>query len=424
MLCAITKRFNLDPARVLAVSACLLIWLNVSCVPPRALTAPTATSGAFLETATIEEATDLPTVEATQATVPQASPFGTPIASNIDRDGAASFQPVRFTVRYDAAIENLPAGLYVLNVSVDRGAGIEAVAYTDVLGDSAGSIVAIGEIVRAYRVFFDGEDAWLLAGFPTTNVRYLINLSDKSAATFQVCLEGWDTPSPSGKWLATICTPSDRPQPGQVTIELISLRNREMILLEIPSHSGRRNARNSIFWVTEDSFIASVGPQDEPCLVRIDQHAMQCAVALLDKPVVVVSSDWILVQPSVVEAQRAEIISLDCFRHSADCIPIAEIASEELGAAVFQWSPDGERLGVEFGNILGSIHSRIGFYDTTSWQYHELAELPPNHGIVGWCPDGLCMVVSGETTYLVNLDGKVIDLALELSDPIGLIQIP
>jgi hypothetical protein len=34
------------------------------------------------------------------------------------------------------------------------------------------------------------------------------------------------------------------------------------------------------------------------------------------------------------------------------------------------------------------------------------------------------MVVSGETTYLVNLDGKVIDLALELSDPIGLIQIP
>ena len=424
MLCAITKRFNLDPARVLAVSACLLISLNVSCVPPRTQTAPTATSGAFLETATIAEPSPLPTMEAPQATVPGASPFGTPIASTIDRDGAASFQPVKFAVRYDAAIEQLPGGLYVLNVLVDRSAGIEAVAYSEVLGDSTGSMVSIGEIVRAYRVFFDGENTWLLAGFPTTNERSLIDLSDKSAATFHVCLEGWDTPSPSGNSLATICTPPDQPQPGQVAIELISLRNRGRVLLEIPSHSGRRNASNSIFWVTEESFIASVGPQDEPCLVRVDQQAMLCAVALLGKPIVVVSSDWIVVQPSVAEAQRVEVVSLDCFSRSADCVPVAEIASEELGAALFQWSPNGERLGVEFGVMLGSTSTRIGFYDTSGWQYHELAEFPPDHGIVGWCPDALCLVVSGEATYLVNLDGKVTNLALELSDPIAVIRVP
>jgi hypothetical protein len=327
-------------------------------------------------------------------------------------------------VDYAAAIEDLPAGLYVLDRSVERSTDTEELAFIELLGDSRVSLAAIGHMIRADRLFFDGENTWLLAGYPTTRERYLIDFSTKSAFAFRVCVERWNSPSPSGKWLAIICTPSDEPQPGHVTIELISLRNRERFLLEIPSHSGRRNASNMTFWVTEDSFIASLGQQDEPCLVRIDEQAMSCAVALLGKPFVAVSVDWMVVQPSVAESQRMEVISLDCFDHSADCFPIAEIASEELGAALFEWSPDGEKLGVEFGVMLGATSTRIGFYDTTNWQYHELAELPRDHGIVGWCPNGQCLVASGEDSYLIELDGTVTKLSLSFSDPIAVVQVP
>ena len=413
-----TSRSGFSLRRSAAAWACLVIWLTVSCVPGSTPSAPTDPSITSTDTATIPDPTP------NQVTVSPTASLGTQITLSVDQSGSAAFQPVDISAKYEAAMEGLPDGVYVLDRSVDGSAGTEELDFVEVLGDSRGSLVAIGQIVRADRLYFDGKETWALAGYPTSTTRYVIGLSERSATTFQVCLEGWDTPSPAGNWLATICTPPDQAQPGSVSIELISLRSRERSLLEIQSHSDRRNADNSIFWVTEDSFIASVGLQDEPCLVRIEEQSMSCAIDLLGKPILAVSSEWMVVRPSVVEAQRIEVISVGCFTNSAECTPVAEIASEELGAALFEWSPNGEKLGVEFGVMLGSTRTRIGFYDATDWDYHELAELPPDHGIVGWCPDGHCMLVSGEATYLVDLDGNITDLGLVLSDPIGLIRVP
>jgi hypothetical protein len=382
---------------------------------------PVAPSVAVMPTLT---ATAEETPEPSTTVAPTPSPFGTQIALVVPTQGESVFEPLAVAIEYAQGMENLSSGLYLIDRILDTQEGTERLEFLEVETGRRGLLIEIGTFLRADSVFFDGTRTWVLGGYPTTRDRFVIDLSREIANAFEVCTEGWDRASPKGERLAVICTEPGETQGGKVVGEVISLLNGELTTFELPSHPGTRRADNFIYWVSEESFIASAGLEEEPCLVNLADKVMRCSLSLRGKPILAVSPDWVVARPSRGNTQAIEIFSMSCFLRLSRCEPVASISSQELSSSVFHWSPDGSMLGVESGLFMGSAATEVGYYDAATWTYHDLGDFPPNSGIVGWCPDTPCMILSGQSTYLVQVDDGTKLLPHALADPIAVLQVP
>jgi hypothetical protein len=406
-----------------AIVICFLILVSASCSKPKV--EATSTSIEVTQPSIVPTlATKISEPNFTQTSEPAVIPFGTPIGIDEISQPGSAFETVDILARIENAFQDLPVGIYVIDRRVDAGDRIEELRYADIHSDFEGTMLSIEELIRANNIYFNGIKTWLLAGYPTTKERYLLDLSQQRVVKFEVCIEGWDVPSSSGQWMATICTEPGEKQDGEVVVELISLEDEIIYQLRLPSHDDIRYADNFIHWVSEDTFIGLVGIDEEPCLIDITKKGMVCSLVLKDHPILAVSSDYLLTQRSNVIPYAFDIYSNDCFLQPSSCEPIFSFENEEFSSALFLWSPDGNYLAVETGKSLTSTKTTIAYFDLKSWAYYTLTGFPRDYGIVDWCPDSSCMVVSGEYSYVVGIDGQVEQLSYDLNNPIAVIEVP
>ncbi|KPK93498.1 MAG: hypothetical protein AMJ88_07325 [Anaerolineae bacterium SM23_ 63] len=379
----------------------------------------------------VTQTSDLPPKEtqtseptSTQTLEPTSIPYGTPVGITESSQTKSIFETVDIPARVEESVEDLPAGIYVIDRRVNAEDRIEELHYAAIQSDSEGVLLSIEDLIRVNKIFFDGTYSWLLAGYPTTKDRYVYDLSQQQIVKYKVCVEGWDAPSLSGKWVVTLCTEPGERQDGEVVAELISLEDGMLSILGLPSHDDIRYTDNFIHWISEDTFIGLVGIDDEPCLIDITRNGMVCSLELKDHPILAVSPDYLLTQQSSVIPYAFNIYSVDCFTTPSECEPIFSFENEEYSSALFMWSPDRNKLAVETGKSLTATKTTIQYFDSASWTLYTLAEFPRDYGIVDWCPDSSCLVVSGEFTYIVGIDGQVDQLPYVLSHPIAVIEVP
>lgn len=390
---------------------------------------PSSRSTPSPQLTTIEEPTESESVPST--TIPTPQVIGTPLDARPVAEGASLFTDIEFPVRSHDALDSLPSGMYFLESSADSDASTELLAYVSAQSGERGLLQEAGEIVFFRKAYLHDGAARILAGSPFISRFHVFIPSLGTAKAFDRCQDRRPVGlSPSGGWMATICTPVDEPHGGTVVVEVISLIDGTATEILVNTESDRRFGSDFIHWVADESFVASLGPNDEPCLLDLADHGMRCAPGLAGKEVA--SSDghgrWLLVyrrdgsDPRYWNAQ--DVYSFDCFNPSSSCDPVAQFDEEFASNTLMYWSPDATKLAVDSGDRLTSSTARFGYFGTDDWSFHELAVLSSDHVFFDWCPDGTCMVIVGDPTYLLYLDGTLEELPVELTSPIQLIKIP
>ena len=350
--------------------------------------------------------------------------FGIPIIRMEMAQGSSLFQPLSVPVTYGTALEDLSPGLYVIEMDSDTRS--EELRYASVDTEQEGRLLLVNDHVYLKWIFYSMGKTRILGGYPRTDSRYLFDLSRQQSFQVPVCPEGSPEPSPSGLWLTTMCIVYGETQEGKVEVEVISLEDGTGFYLEIPSHSRKRYASNDIHWISNERFIAHVGPNDEPCLISIPDLGMRCAPALKDKPILSVSANLLAVRRSRGQIWIIDIHHMECFGDNKKCDPIVTFDDDFLGSSLLNWAPSEAMLGLVSSAGLGSGPTKIGYYDTATWQYHQLVEIPGDYLFVDWCPDSTCVVVrkNAETSgYIIFLDGRLKPLMPD-GFPLELIELP
>jgi len=360
---------------------------------------------------------------------PTQNPFGTQIGSTLTVPEESLFEPFDAHQTYYALFENLPPGLYLVDRVVGRDNNSEELLYVSIRNSNRGHLLSIEDLVEFLylkRVFFDHGETRILGGYPGTASRYLFDLSDQVTSQFTICNEGLDELNPSGRFLATICNESGQVQSGKIFIEILSFDDETGFTLEIPSHSDKRYASNRIHWVGDDNFIAHVGLNEEPCLINISDLGMRCAPELEGKPLLSISplGTYLLTNRSTGYTWIKDIHRIDCFLDQSKCDPIVTLDDERTGSSSLYWSPDETMLAVDFGDHLTSTTAEIGYYDTETWTYHQVAIFPRSSGFFEWCPDSSCMIIVGDPSYILYLDGTREEIPHDLNNPIAVIEVP
>jgi hypothetical protein len=369
------------------------------------------------------------TATTTRTPSPTLEPFGTQIGSTPIALEGDIFIPFHVDATYHSKIESLPTGVYIIDRTVSRDTDIEDISYVSISDLNRGLLIRINkkdEFLHLRRVIYNQRETRVLGGYPGRTSRYLVNLSGKEAFQFTICNDGLDELNPSGHFLATMCTESGQVQSGSISIEIISLDDGTSLSLELPSHSKTRYASNRLYWVGDDHFIAHVGMDEEPCLINLPDLGMLCAPGLDEKPLLSVSplGTYLLTNRSIGATWIKDIHLLDCFTDQMKCDPIVTLDDDRTGLSSLYWSPDETMLAADVGDHLTSTTAEIGFYDTETWTYHYVSAFPRSSGFFEWCPDSSCMIILGDPSYILYLDGTRQEIPHDFTHPIALIEVP
>jgi hypothetical protein len=118
---------------------------------------------------------------------------------------------------------------------------------------------------------------------------------------------------------------------------------------------------------------------------------------------------------------EAVLIPQVCLIPGEDCQPKIELDQVE-GFLVA--SPEKTLVGWTTGVGLTG-YTKFGYYDTTTWESKEIAEIEGNFNIDVWCPDASCLIIYTDefyTRYRLDLDGTLTPLPYE--KVIGSFSIP
>lgn len=405
--------------------ALIIITLSACSKPPRLFPSEKPTD-TYVIPSPRSTSTSTPTSIASSTYTPTGKPCGTRIASTTIDQGDSVFIPVDILLRFEASLTGLSQDLFVIDITTDTENRIETFQYLSAYESNRGNLLSLGDFINPDRIFFDGNETWIFGGFPTTNIRYVLYPSKQSVYKFSVCTQGWDEPSPLGQWVGSICTEPGLKQEGLVVVELISLADGRKYQLEIPSHEDIRYANNFIHWVSEDSFIGLLGYEEEPCLVLVPDLGMRCAPELLGKPILTISplGTYLLTNRSRGYSWIKDIHLIECFQDRMKCDPIATLDDKYTSSDMMYWSPDETMLAVDFGDHLTSTTAEIGYYDTEKWTYHQVGVFPRSSGFFEWCPDSSCMIIVGDPSYILYLDGTREEIPHDLNHPIAVIEVP
>ena len=169
-----------------------------------------------------------------------------------------------------------------------------------------------------------------------------------------------------------------------------------------------------------------MGLNEEPCLVSIPKLGMLCAPELVEKPLLSVSplGTYLLTNRAIGATWIKDIHLIDCFTDQSKCDPIVTLDDERTGLSSLHWSPDETMLAADVGDHLTSTTAEIGYYDTETWTYHPVSIFPRSSGFFEWCPDNSCMIIVGDPSYILYLDGTRQEIPHDLTHPIALIEVP
>jgi hypothetical protein len=153
---------------------------------------------------------------------------------------------------------------------------------------------------------------------------------------------------------------------------------------------------------------------------------MLCAPELVEKPLLSVSplGTYLLANRAIGATWIKDIHRVDCFTDQSQCDPVVTLDDERTGSSSLYWSPDETMLAVDFGDHLTSTTAEIGYYDTETWTYHQVSIFPRSSGFFDWCPDSSCMIIVGDPSYILYLDGTRQEIPHDLNHPIALIEVP
>jgi len=364
----------------------------------------------------------------TQTLSPTVKPFGTPIERMTWPENGSLSQKVDIQINFGTSIDDLNPGSYIFYQDIDT----KALNYVSFDGSISGSMFSFEPPYDVYT-FSTGKISTRIVGrFDIGVTRYIVDLARQSVLKLDpLCSEFLSVPSPAGKWLAIICTVPTGDQEGKIEIEIVSLENGVGFHLIIPFREGRRYAGNQILWVSDDSFIAHIGLEEEPCLASISKQGIRCASQLEGKEIVDVSplGTWLIMlrrdrfNPKYWSAK--DIYSLGCFESEQICEPVVELENEIDLEGLFYWSPDETMLGVVSGAGLSSASTKVGYYDTETWTWNLLETFEGDYIFVDWCPDNLCMMVrknGASSGHILYLDHRVEIFNDGL--PIQIIEVP
>jgi hypothetical protein len=271
----------------------------------------------------------------------------------------------------------------------------------------------------------------VIAGSPHLATRFVIDLTAREAYEFEACHDGRPVmPSPQGHWLVTICSQVGEDHGGTVQVQVVSLFSGEEIELNLAANGTKRFGSDFVYWVTEDLFVAHLGPDEEPCLISLPDKGIRCAQSLAGTEISspAPGGNWLLVyRRDRIDAEywnAQDVYSLECFETQVICEPVAVFDDEFASNTSMRWSPDAARLAVDSGHPLSSPTAKFGYFDTDSWAFHELAVLPRASHLFGWCPDSSCLIILGEPSYLAYLDGRLEQLPVVPLSPIAVVEVP
>jgi len=349
------------------------------------------------------------------------NPFGTPISSVKWPEEGDLTQPVDIQVNFGDSLSVLPSGSYLLY----KDPTTRGLHYTSLDGSIQGMLFAF-EPLYSVATFLRGRITSRVVGLFELGVttRYVVDLTRQTILKLNpLCHEAVGFPSPIGKLMAGICTQRRIQLDGEIVIEIVSLENGESYHLVLPFEEDIRYKSNLVDWVTDESFIALVGPGEAPCLVSIPDLGMCCVTALKDKRILAISENWLVVRRSEGNNWILEIFPMSCFHEKGACEPIT-LELETISSTRFRWSPDGTMLALDEGNHLTSTTAKIGYYDTATWTYNEVGVFSRDYGLLDWCPDSTCMLIVGEPSYIAYLDGRMEQLYFNPDHPLAVIEIP
>jgi hypothetical protein len=368
---------------------------------------------------------------ATQESTASTEPIDTlrPSPSPDQRDSI--FQPVGFQVEFEGTLEDLSSGLYFLEDMPDSATRTERLRYLNASTGQRGLLVATEELVFFQTASVEERSSLVIAGSPHLATRFVIDLTAREAYEFEACHDGRPVmPSPQGHWLVTMCSQVGEDHGGTVQVQVVSLVSGEEIELNLAANATKRFGSDFVYWVTEDSFVAHLGPDEEPCLISLPGGEMRCAPSLAGKEISspAPGGNWLLVyRRDRIDAEfwnAQDVYSFECFKPQAMCEPLAVFDDEFASDTSMRWSPDATRLAVDSGHPLSSPTAKFGYFDTDSWAFHELAVLPRASHLFGWCPDSSCLIILGEPSYLAYLDGRLEQLPVVPLSPIAVVEVP
>jgi hypothetical protein len=396
-----------------------MICILSSCNEPALETTLAETVTATKSATIVPSLTPKPSETQTPSITP--NPFGTPISSVKWPEEGDLTQPVDIQVNFGESLNDLPSGSYLLY----KDPTTRGLHYTSLDGSHQGMLFAF-DPPYSVATFRRGKiTSHVIGVFELgVNTRYVIDLTRQTVMKFNpLCHEAVGSPSPNGELMAGICNERRIQLDGEIVIEIVSLENGENSHLILPFEEDKRYESNLVDWVTDECFIALVGPGEAPCLISIPELGMRCVTALEDKPILAISEDWLLVRKSEGNSRILEIFPMSCFHDKDACEPVT-LELESISSTRFRWSPDGTMLALDEGNQLTSTTAKIGYYDTATWMYHEIGVFSRDYGLLDWCPDSTCMLIVGEPSYIAYLDGSIERLKFNPDHPLALIAIP
>ncbi len=399
-----------------------------SCTPPATkmpstdTPSPSHTATSQLSSTPSQSAT--PTVSPTATFTPTSTstPFGTQIGIVPWPEEGSLLQPVDIQVNFGTSLDDLPSGPYLLYQDPEN----RGLDYSSFDGSIQGSLFAL-EPPYSVATFSKGRISPIIVGSFERGIhtRYAIDMKSQCVLKLGPLCNGIiGFPSPNGQWMAGLCQRyGDRPE-GKLIIELISLENGSAYHLDISTNIEKIYAHNYIPWVTDDSFIALFGPEEEPCLVSIPDLGMRCVTSLNDKRFLAISPDWLVVEDRENGLLIANILPIACFHDSQECKPAFTIDNVAINFTRFKISPDGSMIALDSSYQRTSTTSEIGYYDTETWTYHKIGVFARDYGLFGWCPDSSCMLIVGETYYLAYPDGRIERMPINPDYPLAIIEVP
>ncbi len=333
------------------------------------------------------------------------------------------FQPADIRVIFDTSLDDLRPGTYILYQDGDKG----GVGYSSIDGTLRGSFFTFEYPFAITINTNSGVTPRLVGQSERGTTYYVIDLRGQEVQKLTpLCTKHLPYLSPSGASLAQICTPESRQLEGSLELEVTSLDHGTTVHLVIEPRSGRRFSGGKITWLDDNHFIAEIGPDEEPCLVSLANQAMRCA-PLIRNELVDVSprGTWLRTGVSPQNTAMQEIYLLECFDNSARCYPVVTGLGDFDFPEEMYWSPDESKLAVlTMRDGLLEDPTEVGYYYTQTWTYHRIAVLPPEYGLLDWCPDSSCMVVArGLEISVLYLDGRMEPVPFPGGDTPGLIAV-
>jgi hypothetical protein len=368
--------------------------------------------------------TETAVIETTKTSSPTSLPADTYTLNVLPWPETGSIKrPIDEGVIFEMSPSQLASGDYLIILDSDE----HAVKYVSLSTEEEGVLLRLDEDLPLPSMIFVQDRQYILA--ESSNPWRFYDLSNHIAWEIgPLCDHVSSRVSSNGHWVYASCSELQRDDKGVENhlTEIISICNGTGSRVAVP-YSG------SIYeihytWFNQDRLIVSKTRDDSAqanCALCISDQLMYCP------PVVKAGKNiryFIQNLGQFVAFQNIDsfpwqgiLIPETCFISGEDCEQVIDLGDVE---GFLVPSPEDTLVGWTTGIGLTG-YTKFGYYNTTTWDSVEIAELEGNYNIDAWCPDAHCLIIYMDefySRYRLDLDGTLTPLPYE--KVIGSFSIP